>query len=112
MKKSIHNTEHYKWGADCDGWHLLKSPTLSVIQERIPPGAGEALHYHERSQQLFYILSGTATFLVGTTTEILAAGESIHIPGGEAHLIRNDSAQLLNFLVISEPMAHGDRINL
>ena len=31
------NSEHYAWGGVCDGWHLLKSPVLSVIQERVPP---------------------------------------------------------------------------
>ncbi len=40
----IINTEsakHYKWGGpqgtDCDGWHLVKTPELSVIEELMPP---------------------------------------------------------------------------
>ena len=37
--------EHYAWGSVCDGWHLLKHPELSVIQERVPPGVGEVKHY-------------------------------------------------------------------
>jgi hypothetical protein len=28
---------HYAWGAKCDGWHLVRSADLSVIQERMPP---------------------------------------------------------------------------
>ena len=31
--------EHYTWGDGCDGWHLVKGADLSVIQERMPPGA-------------------------------------------------------------------------
>ena len=38
MVKSIKNAEHYQWGNACDGWHLLKSETLSVIQEKMPAG--------------------------------------------------------------------------
>lgn len=112
MKKSIHNTEHYTWGSGCDGWHLLKTKSLSVIQERMPPGSRENLHYHRQSQQLFYVLSGVANFTVGDETHSVATGECIHIPGGKKHLIRNDGTVLLEFLVISEPMAHGDRIDI
>jgi mannose-6-phosphate isomerase-like protein (cupin superfamily) len=57
---SISNAEHYVWGQVCDGWHLLKSDGLSVICERVPPGAGEIAHYHERAHQFFYVLSGRA----------------------------------------------------
>jgi hypothetical protein len=39
---SRENAEHYRWGDDCDGWHLVKSDDLSVIEELIPSGAAEA----------------------------------------------------------------------
>ncbi len=64
MITSTDNAEHYTWGDQCDGWPLLRTDSLSVIQERMPPGTGEQFHYHERAQQLFYILSGTGTFEV------------------------------------------------
>jgi mannose-6-phosphate isomerase-like protein (cupin superfamily) len=111
MQISIQNAEHYKWGMNCDGWHLLKTQTLSVIQESMPPGSNEKLHLHERSQQLFYILNGTATFQVENETYIVGTGESIHIPAGKKHFISNNEKQALDLLVISEPKAHGDRIN-
>ena len=44
----VSNAEHYTWGDACDGWHLLRDPTLSVIRERVPPSAGEVKHYHAR----------------------------------------------------------------
>jgi len=47
MINSIQNTDHYTWGVNCDGWHLLKSDTLSVIQERMPHNTKEQLHYHQ-----------------------------------------------------------------
>ena len=38
---SRETAEHYKWGgaggADCDGWHLVKTAELSVIEELMPP---------------------------------------------------------------------------
>jgi mannose-6-phosphate isomerase-like protein (cupin superfamily) len=109
--KSIFNTENYKWGNNCDGWHLLKSDRLSVIQEKMPKDSSEQLHYHQYSQQLFYILSGTAHFNIEGETVIVNAGESIHIPNLIQHKIYNTEEEELTFLVISEPKSHGDRIN-
>ena len=112
MITSTENAEHYTWGEQCDGWHLLKSDTLSVIQERMPPGTGEQLHYHHKAQQVFYILSGTATFEVGGEQKMIVANQSIHITPNTKHRIFNNGDADLHFLVISEPKAHGDRVNL
>jgi quercetin dioxygenase-like cupin family protein len=112
MITSTENAERYIWGAQCDGWHLLKSDTLSVIQERMPPATGEQLHYHSHAQQVFYILSGIATFEVEGELKTVIAGQSIHINPNTKHRILNNDAADLHFLVISEPKAHGDRMNL
>ena len=45
MIKNISTAQHYRWGDACDGWRLLNRPNLSVMQERIPPGAGEVSHF-------------------------------------------------------------------
>jgi len=110
--KSITNAEHYTWGENCDGWHLLKTDSLSVIREKMPPGTAEQLHFHVHSQQLFYIISGVATFTIDGQEIIVNACESIHISKTLRHYIANRSNENLEFLVISEPKAHGDRINL
>ncbi|MDX5481166.1 MAG: cupin domain-containing protein [Hymenobacteraceae bacterium] len=109
MIRTTQNTEHYVWGNNCDGWHLVKTDTLSVIQERIPPGASEKPHVHLKAQQLFYVLAGVATFEVEGQTYKVKANESIHIPRGATHCVANKGDQDLDFLVISEPKAHGDR---
>ena len=78
----------------------------------MPPGTEEALHFHHKSQQFFYILTGTATFEIEGATIKVDANEGIHIKPNQQHKIKNDSNADLHFLVISEPMAHGDRINI
>ena len=61
MKKiSTLVAEHYVWGDRCDGWHLVKQPSMGVIHERMPPGTSEVMHFHHRARQFFYMLSGTA----------------------------------------------------
>ena len=109
LKRTLDNTEHYKWGNNCQGWHLLKTEGLSVIQEMMPPGTSETPHYHQQAQQLFYILLGTATFEVEGEPITINATESIHIPAGTRHCIHNKALTNLHFLVISQPKSHGDR---
>ena len=58
MVVSIEHAEHYIWGEVCDGWHLLKRNDMSVIQERVPAGGAEVMHYHTKARQFFYILEG------------------------------------------------------
>jgi mannose-6-phosphate isomerase-like protein (cupin superfamily) len=110
MIRSINNAEHYNWGGQCDGWHLLKSDTLSVIQERMPPGTAEQLHFHQHAQQLFYILSGVASFELDGVIKIVGSGQSIHVAKNSKHRIANNGEEDLRFLVISEPKSHGDRV--
>jgi mannose-6-phosphate isomerase-like protein (cupin superfamily) len=112
MITSIVNAEYFTWGNNCDGWHLLRSDSLSVLQERMPPGTAEQMHYHEKAQQVFYILSGKATFEFAGESQIVEANQSIHILPNLRHRIINNEDIDLHFLVISEPKTLGDRINI
>ena len=103
------NAEHYVWGEDCDGWHLLARRDLSVISERVPPGAAETRHRHVRARQFFYVLGGCAVIEVEGRDVPLAAGQGLEVPPGAAHRFRNDSAGDVDFLVISMPATRGDR---
>lgn len=112
MKKSANNTPSYTWGNNCKGWPLAEDQSLRVIEEEMPPGTEEQLHYHEKAAQVFYILKGEAEFQVGEETILAAQGESLQIPAGHPHKISNKSNQNIRFLVISAPTTNGDRINL
>lgn len=106
------NAEHYTWGDACDGWHLLKHPGLSVIQERVPPGSGEVRHFHSRARQFFFVLSGTATLEFDGESVAFGAGQGVHVPPGVEHRFANRSDEAVVFLVISSPSTHGDRTDV
>ena len=103
------NAEHYRWGHECDAWHLVKDPQVTVIEELMPPGAAEVRHYHKRAQQFFYILSGEAMMQVEDDPVLVPAGSGIRIMPGVWHQIRNPSSGPLRLLVISHPPSHGDK---
>jgi mannose-6-phosphate isomerase-like protein (cupin superfamily) len=109
---SKESAEHYNWGNGCDGWHLVKREDLSIIQERMPPNTSEVRHYHKNSRQFFFILSGVATMEMNDRKESLRAREGIEVAPGTAHQLMNESDEELEFLVISHPPSHGDRIDL
>lgn len=104
------NTEHYLWGEGCDGWHLVKSSKLSVIQERVPAGCSEVRHLHQKSEQFFFVLSGCATLEVNADIFQITQHQGFHIPRNTPHQLRNDGDEDLHFVVTSTPPSHGDRI--
>ncbi|MCP1471364.1 mannose-6-phosphate isomerase-like protein (cupin superfamily) [Sphingobium sp. OAS761] len=102
--------EHYVWGDVNDGWHLVKRPDLSVIEEQIAPGAREVRHLHAKARQFFYVLSGMLTMEADGRVVTVTAGQGIEIPPGTPHQARNDSTAPLVILVTSAPPSHGDRV--
>lgn len=106
------SAEHYNWGKNCDGWHLLKNNHLSVIREMVPPGSSEVSHYHESSRQLFFILEGEATLEISGESYVLYKNDALEIPPLTVHKLSNKSGRDLEFLVISQPPSHGDRITV
>ena len=104
------SAEHYSWGSGCDGWHLVKTPALSVIEERMPPRTSEVRHYHQKASQFFYVLSGVLSIEVDGEVFELNARQSLPIAAGKSHQVQNLAAESVEFLVISHPPSHGDRV--
>ncbi|MEP6991951.1 MAG: cupin domain-containing protein [bacterium] len=109
MPISTANAPQYGWGDNCDGWHLVRSATLSVIEERMPPGTSEVRHWHARARQFFYVLSGTLVVEVEGARHELPPGFGLELPSGTAHQASNLGDEEARFLVISSPPHQGDR---
>lgn len=102
-------TPHYTWADVCDGWKLVDTPTLSVIQERMPSGTQEIRHRHSRVWQFFYMLSGELTLEVEGEVFTLGPQQGLEIQPGQAHQARNESGGDVNFLVVSNGVSREDR---
>lgn len=105
----VTTAEHYMWGGVSDGWRLLDTPGLSVIEERVPAGAGEEWHVHDTARQFFYILEGSAELRTPDGVVGLAARQGVEISPGVAHRFVNPGTTETRFLVISGPSTRGDR---
>jgi mannose-6-phosphate isomerase-like protein (cupin superfamily) len=111
---STKSAEHYKWGGqqrtDCDGWHLVRTPELSVIEELMPPNTSEARHSHVHARQFFYVLEGELTLEVEHYNFVLQVGEGLEVSPGHQHQAMNRGAKQVRMLVTSQPPSHGDRV--
>jgi mannose-6-phosphate isomerase-like protein (cupin superfamily) len=84
---------------------------MSIIQERVPAGAAEVMHYHLKARQFFYILEGEGTMVFEEEQVILHKGDGLEIPPQIRHQFSNRSNADVHFLVISVPTTRGDRVN-
>lgn len=103
------NAEHYKWGKNCDAWHMLRTRRLSIVEERVPPGDSETPHYHRYATQLFYLLQGRVRFSLATETVNMSPGDSVHVMPGVVHQLENTGDTDAVLLVVSSPESHSDR---
>ena len=111
MVISIENAEHYIWGEICEGWHLVKREDLSIIQERVPAGGAEVMHYHKTARQFFYILDGEGAMVFEDQVITLKKGQGLEIAPQVNHQFKNQSSGDVHFLVISVPSTRGDRVD-
>ena len=111
---STANAEHYKWGGpqgtDCDGWYLVRTGELNIIEELMPPGASETLHHHVHARQFFFVLEGRLTLMVEHHDFLLGAGEGIEVAPGQLHQAINRGELPLRLIVTSQPPSHDDRV--
>jgi mannose-6-phosphate isomerase-like protein (cupin superfamily)/GNAT superfamily N-acetyltransferase len=110
--QSIHHSPHFTWGDGCDGWWLQQHGHFTVISERMPPNATEIRHYHKQSEQFFYCLSGELSMQLNDQAFTLKSHEGILVPAGVEHQVKNTTATDTNFLVISSPDSHHDRVDV
>lgn len=114
MNKIVNATtaEHFVWGKICDGWWLKKGGNFSVIEEVIPPGGLEIKHFHNLTEQFFYVLNGTLCIDIDNREFILQINEGFTIPPKVVHQVYNTSEDSVRFLVVSCPDSLNDRVNV
>ncbi len=97
------STPHYFWGDKCSSWILMNRDSLSVKIETMPAGTKETLHYHSVARQFFFILKGTAVFYIDGKKETVKEQQGILIEPMSQHYIVNDTAEPIDFLLVSQP---------
>ncbi|HUR66110.1 MAG TPA: cupin domain-containing protein [Chitinophagaceae bacterium] len=67
-----------------------------TIVQKIKPGGGTGLHYHKDADEIFYVMEGAGTAVLGSRSYNIVAGDFIFIPKNLDHKLRKyDSSGIL-----------------
>lgn len=81
----------------------------SLAEARLDAGSATTPHHHDVTEEIYYILSGTADMTLGEETRPVGPGDAIAIPPGVRHTIRNTGSGELVFLCTCAPgYEHSD----
>ena len=104
--EEIEHLHGERWG----GTYKVLTPSmqprggsLGVNVTRLPPGRALCpFHYHQREDEVFFVLSGRGWLRYGDTVTELRAGDCVSCPAGTgvAHQIANPFAEDLVYLAI------------
>ncbi len=90
QKSNLFSGEHLMLGLNC----LL-------------PGQEHRLHSHPEQDKFYFVLEGSAAFIVGDQQFTAAEGDVIWTPQGVAHGVSNQSAKRLVLLMGMAPAPKG-----
>ena len=79
----------------------------SLAEATLPPGVATTLHLHHEAEELYHILAGAGRMRLGAEEIDVRAGDTICIPPGTPHKIRNDGPAPLVLLCSCAP-AYAD----
>ena len=81
----------------------------SLAEARLGVGCATTPHHHAVTEEIYYILAGTAAMTLGDETRPVGPGDAIAIPPGLRHTIRNTGTAELVFLCTCAPgYEHAD----
>jgi len=81
----------------------------SLAEATVLPGHRTLLHRHGRTEEIYYIVTGMGTIVLGEDTLDVCAGDAICIAPGTPHRIENTGTVALRILCSCSPAyAHED----
>lgn len=83
----------------------------SLAEARVQPGKSTAPHYHPRTEEIYYILTGTGRITIDGQSRDVGPGDAIAIPAGAIHTIAATGDEVLKFLCCCAPgYEHSDTV--
>lgn len=80
----------------------------SLAEARLPAGAATTPHYHQRTEEIYYITHGQGQMRIGQELRDVRPGDAIAIPPGQVHQIRNTGPDVLRLLCCCAPAYEHD----
>ena len=94
--------ERLRVGSDEIAVHV-SSGTLLAVEVTIPPGGGPPAMHRHPSEELYRVEAGELAIYVEDERIAAGPGSVVHIPGGTAHNVRNESDAHARAYVVFSP---------
>jgi mannose-6-phosphate isomerase-like protein (cupin superfamily) len=83
----------------------------SLAEATLPIGGATQEHYHQQTEEIYYITHGVGRIRIGEELRDVAAGDAIAILPGQRHKLWNIGAEPLRLLCCcAPPYEHSDTI--
>ena len=81
----------------------------SLAEATITQGTATALHRHNRSEEIYHFTAGKGEMTLGDKTFRVAMGDTVYIPPGAFHRLKNTGKEPLKlFCCCAPPYSHDD----
>jgi mannose-6-phosphate isomerase-like protein (cupin superfamily) len=88
---------------------LHHTSAQSLAEASLEPGQATERHYHERSEEIYFVTKGSGELEVDGETRRVSRGDAILIPPRAWHTLENDGTSELTILCMcSPPYSHED----
>jgi mannose-6-phosphate isomerase-like protein (cupin superfamily) len=85
----------------------------SLAEAIVEPGKSTIRHYHHVSEELYHVTAGEGEVVLGEEVHEVGAGDTVHIPPGVPHELRNTgNAPLKVLCCCSPPYSDADTVLL
>jgi mannose-6-phosphate isomerase-like protein (cupin superfamily) len=88
---------------------LHHTQAQSLAEARLQPGQATERHYHERTEEIYFVLEGAGEMELDGERRLVAPGDAVLIPPGARHQIT--ALDELRFLCsCAPPYSHDDTL--
>lgn len=84
----------------------------SLAEAKLPAGGSTTEHYHSRTEEIYFITSGTGRIRVGREEREVGVGDAVAIPPGVRHRLWNTGGEPLTLLCCCAPAYEHDDTHL
>ncbi len=84
----------------------------SLAEASVPPGASTFPHRHRESEEIYHFLAGHGRMTLGEEEFAVVPGDTVLIPPGTTHCLRNEGDEPLRLLCACAPAYRHDDTEL
>ena len=108
-EKELPYTIDKPWGRE---EMLLEDSQIGVKHLIVSPGKMTSYHFHEKKNEVFYVLKGKVKLRLKDSEKVLNTGEYIYLPNHTEHQIINDFDEELTILEFGIPHDNSDVVRV